>query len=387
MKRIHDTLLYFLLLSVMLGCIPGTTIAQSKEMECIPQKMANRDKVWLFESYTVLESEYKINGYLIRLVPLAKQDSVYLYDLDKGKKLVGSFLAAKDGRIFQSLSLEYAEDRSPYIDSIVPGMRGNSRRYFDGLLYTDGVRMTRDMLSGLKRYYDSRGQDSLYYVHYPDDSMLLIQWFSNGKDSLHRRWNAKGKLIYEELQGITKIWNDEQRLIEKAFDTLIQGIRVDCIKSWYPSGVLKSTRYFYFDKACLTWQYFNERGMLLRQEKHKKLDEITPVAYAIEPPAVKMQEVHSENVAGLFKQELNPKLEEILCRTKIKPDGTYRVQVWLEASGKLMLNKLDGEYADVIGPEMETFFRELSGARPAQRNGRPYAQLLELTLKVSTKDK
>lgn len=381
MKHLH----YLLFLSLITFFVPEITLAQNSKMESKPRKRANANKSWQFESYTVLEKEYKMSGYLIRYIPRAAQDSVYLYDIEKGKKLLSSFPVAKDGRILNPLSLEYPEDRRPYIDSIVPDMKGNSRKYFDQLLYTDGVRMTQDMFNGFKRYYDSRGQDSLYYVHYPDDSMLLISWFRDGKDSLHRRWNAKGTLIYEESGRITQRWNDEQKLIEKTFDTLIQGNTVECIKSWYPSGVLESVRYYYFDVACLSWEYYSEQGKLVRLVRKKRLDEISPEVYAFDPPPIRAIEVRDEEVTQVFKQELNRKLSELLYRTKGKPEGTYQVQVWLEASGKLKLNKLDGEYADVIGPDIDTIFSELSGARPAKRNGRPYAQLLQLTLKVSDK--
>lgn len=384
MKSLYHTLLCCLLLSVVMSFSPKNVIAQSQETGCVPRKQANRDKVWRFESYTVLESEYRIEQNKIRIVHGAKEDSIYFQG--QSSTIVSTFITDKEGRILSPVTFDYVEDGNMLTDSIVPGKKGKSKYYFDKLFYTDALLLKVDLIKNAEWYYNEKGQDSLLIVSFEGD-VSLMSWFRDGKDSLERRWNAKGGLIYEKAGQITQKWNDEQRLIEKAFDTLIKGNTVECIKSWYPSGVLKSVRYFYFDVACLDWEYYNEQGKLVQLLRKKRLDEITPMVYAIDPAPIRVIQVQDEDVAQVFKQELNRKLSEILCRTKIKPEGTYQVQVWLEASGKLILNKLDGEYADVIGPEMETFFRELTGARPAQRNGRPYAQLLQLTLKVSDKGK
>lgn len=365
MKRLYCTLLYCLWLSGVISFNPGTAIGQAKEMECTPKKRANRNKVWLFESYTVLQSEYRIEQNKIRLVHGAKQDSVYFQG--QSSTIVSKFITNKEGRILSPVTFDYVEDENLWTDSIVPGKKGRSKYYFNNLLYTDALLLKVDLMNNAEWYYNAKGQDSLLIVSFEGDTSLM-KWFRNGKDSLQRRWN------------------DKQQLVEQTFDTLIQGDRILCTQSWHPSGALASVKYYYFDEACLTWEYYDPKGKLLRLEKKKRPDEITPMVYAIDPPLVKSFEIQKENVTELFKGKLNRKLSEILCRTNIKPEGSYQVQVWLEASGELRLNKLDGEYADVIGPEMETFFRELSGARPAQRNGRPYAQLLELTLKVSTKD-
>lgn len=364
MKHIYVTLLYCLWLSVIVSFNAGAVFAQNKDMECIPKKRANRNKVWLFESYTVLESEYRIEQNKIRMVHGAKQDSVYFQG--QSSTIVSKFITNKEGRILSPVTFDYVEDGNLWTDSIVPGKKGKSKYYFNNLLHTDALLLQVDLMNNAEWYYNPKGQDSLLIVSFEGDTSLM-KWFRNGKDSLQRRWN------------------DKQQLVEQTFDTLIQGDRILCIKSWHPSGRLASVKYYYFDEACLTWEYYDEKGRLVRLEQKKRPDEITPMVYAIDPPLVKNFEVQKENVTELFKRELNRKLSEILCRTSIKPEGTYQVQVWLEASGELILNKLDGEYADVIGPEMETFFRELSGARPAQRNGQPYAQLLELTLNVSDK--
>ncbi len=366
MKHIYYTLLYCLLLSGVISFNPGTAIGQNKEMDCTPKKRANRDKVWLFDSYTVLESEYRIEQNKIRMVHGAKQDSVYFQG--QSSTIVSKFITNKEGRILSPVTFDYVEDENLLTDSIVPGKKGKSKYYFNKLLYTDALLLQVDLMKNEEWYYNPKGQDSLLIVSFEGDTSLM-KWFRNGKDSLQRRWN------------------DKHQLVEQIFDTLIQGERVLCTQSWHPSGKLASVKFYYFEEPCLNWEYYDEKGRLVRLDKKKRLDEITPIAYAIDPPLVKSFEVQKENVTELFKGALNRKLSEILCRTSIKPEGDYQVQVWLEPSGKLILNKLDGEYADVIGPEMETFFRELSGARPAQRNGQPYAQLLELTLRVSTKDK
>ncbi|GEM_PF-706688 len=366
MKHISYTLLYCLWVSVVVSFNPGTVIAQSKEMDCTPKKRSNRNKVWLFESYTVLQSEYLIEQNKIRMVHGAKQDSVYFQG--QSSTIVSKFITNKEGRILSPATFDYVENGYLLTDSIVPGKKGKSKYYFNNLLYTDALLLQVDLMKNEEWYYNQKGQDSLLIVSFEGDTSL-VKWFRNGKDSLQRRWN------------------DKQQLVEQTFDTLIQGERVLCTQSWHPSGKLASVKFYYFEEPCLNWEYYDEKGRLVRLEKKKKLDEITPVAYAIDPPLVKNFEVRKESVTELFKGELNRKLSEILCRTNIKPEGSYQVQVWLEASGELRLNQLDGEYADVIGPEMETFFRELTGARPARRNGRPYAQLLQLTLKVSNRDK
>lgn len=384
MKRIFNALLCCLFMSVMTCFVPEAAIAQGTDMAPKPRKRANANKLWRFESYTVLESDYLIDQNKIRIVHGAKQDSIYFQG--QSSTLVSTFITNKEGRILSPVTFDYVEDGNMLTDSIVPGKKGKSKYYFDKLLYTDALLLKVDLMKNAEWYYNEKGQDSLLIVSFEGD-VSLMSWFRNGKDSLERRWNDKGGLIYEKSGRITQKWNDEQRLIERAFDTLIQGNTVECIKSWYPSGVLKSVRYFYFDVACLDWEYYNEQGKLVQLLKKKRLAEISPEVYAIDPAPVRVIQVRDEDVTQVFKEELNHKLSELLYRTKAKPEGTYQVQVWLEASGKLKLNKLDGEYADVVGPDIDTIFNELSGAKPAQRNGRPYAQLLQLTLKVSDKGK
>lgn len=361
MKRIYHTVLYCLLLSLVTSFSPEVVSAQDKQKEAKPRKQANAHKIWLFDSYTVLQSEYLIEQNKIRMVHGAKQDSVYFQG--QSSTIVSKFITNKEGRILSPVTFDYVEDENFLTDSIVPGKKGRSKYYFNNLLYTDALLLKVDLMNNAEWYYNQKGQDSLLIISYEGDTSLM-KWFRNGKDSLQRRWN------------------DKQQLVDQTFDTLIQGDRVLCTKSWHSSGALASVKYYYFDEACLNWEYYDEKGRLVRLEKKKKLDEITPVAYAIDPPPVKSTVVRREELTQLFKQELNRKLSELLYRTKAKVSGTYQVQVWLEASGKLVLNKLDGEYADVIGPEIETIVKELSGARPAQRSGRPYAQLLQLELVV-----
>lgn len=382
MKTKYSGLFYCLLLSIAIHLIPNAGMAQGPAEECKTFKRANRNKVWQFESYTVLESEHKVDNHVIRVVPAGAEDSVYLYAWDK--TLIKSFLSDRYGRILTPINLNYVEDGYTLTDSIVPGSRGKVNRYFYGILHSDAVRLTENRLGQTKMYYDKAGKDSLWIVN-SGGKLQLMTWYRNGKDSLQRRWNYSGQLIYEKTKDTEQEWNADQKLVLRTFDTLIQDKTVKCRKIWHPTGALASITYHYFDQPCLTWKYYNAKGKLIEQVRHEDLDKVSPVVAVMPPQAIYTSVDQMEEVLPIFKQELNRKLAELLCWTKFKPEGVYHMQVWLDPNGKLVLKSLQGADAEALEPDMVTIFNRLSGARPPKRNGRSYARLLQVNLVVKEK--
>ncbi|RYD94753.1 MAG: hypothetical protein EOP54_16955 [Sphingobacteriales bacterium] len=384
MKTIHLQLLCALLLCTFICFAPGELRAQNKTDDCKPLRRANRNKSWQFQSYSVMESEYQADGNTIRRIHKGKTDSIYVYRTNG--KLLNSFLCDQDGLILSPLHLTYFAEGHYLTDSIVPGTGGHLNWYFNRLLYSNAVRLTEDRQGGTKRYYDSRGKDSLWMVH-TSGKLRLMTWYHNGEDSVQRRWSGQGLLEYEKTSYTERVWNDNQKLLQYSFDTLIQKKTVKCEKIWHPTGALASVTYHYFGQHCLTWEYYNEKGELIEQSRQGDLGKLWPVATVEAPGEVYRVVEQHEEVIPLFKRELNLKLAELLCRTKVKPAGTYRLIVMLDNAGKLRLRSMEGIAAEVLQPDMATIFNQLSGAKPAKRNGRTYAQLLELTLKISTKVK
>lgn len=384
MKTIYTKLLSCLFLTILISFIPGTGIAQSKSEDCKPLKRANRNNSWQFLSYSVLESEYYADGSRIRRMYMGKTDSIYIYNASG--TLVNAFLCDRDGRILDPVRLNYFNEGHSLSDSIVPGKGGFQNWYFNGHLYSEAVRLTEDRQGGTKRYYDRKGKDSLWSVHTSGRLRLMI-WYRNGKDSLQRRWDEQGRLEYEKDGHTELIWDAHQKLVQRSFDTLVQDKIVQCKKTWYPTGVLASVTYHYFEQPCLTWKYYNEKGKLLEQFRQEDLDQLWPVATVEAPELVYQMVEQKEDVTQQFNRQLNQKLAELLCRTKIHPKGTYRLQVWLDVTGKLTLKDLQGTYADELKPEMEAILAVLPGARPAKKNGMPYARLLQVTLEVKAKEK
>lgn len=382
MKTIYAQLLSCLFLAMLTSFIPGTGIAQSKSEDCKPLKRANRNKSWQYQSYSVLESEYHADGSWIRRMHLGKADSIYVYDASG--TLVNAFRCDRDGRILDPVRLNYANEGHFLSDSIIPGMGGFQNWYFNGHLYSEAVRLTEDRQGGTKRYYDSKGKDSLWSVHITG-RLRLMTWYRNGKDSLQRRWDEQGRLEYEKDGHSELIWDASQRLVQRSFDTLIRDKNIKCTKTWYPTGILSSVTYHYLWTPCLTWKYYDEKGKLIQRIRKEDPDKIMPLGVGASSKEIFRNVEELEDVKQQLNQQLNHKLAELLCRTQVTPNGSYLLRVRLDASGKFTLRDMQGAYADIIKPEMETIFRELTGAKPAKRNGRNYARLLQVTLEVKAK--
>lgn len=382
MKTIYSWLLCGLLFCTFTCFAPYTGRAEKKTSDCKAVKRANRNKSWQFNSYSVLESEYHADGSRIRRMHMGKTDSIYVYDASG--TLVNAFRCDQDGRILDPVRLSYFNEGHFLSDSIVPGMGGFQNWYFNGHLYSEAVRLTEDRQGGTKRYYDSKGKDSLWSVH-TAGRLRLMTWYRNGKDSLQRRWDEQGRLEYEKAGHSERIWDAHQKLVQRSFDTLVQDKVVQCKKTWYPTGVLASVTYHYFEQPCLTWKYYNEKGKLVEQVRQEDLDRLGPLGTVEAPQQVYRMVDQNEEVISLFKQDLNPQLSSLLCRTQVKPNGSYLLQVWMDVSGKLTLKDIQGAYADAIKPEMEAVFKKLPRARPAKKNGMPYARLLQVKLEVKPK--
>lgn len=181
MKTIYSRLLCSLLLCTFIGFTPDELRAQNKTGDCKPLRRANRSKSWEFQSYSVLESEYQADGNTIRRIHKGKTDSVYVYSANGAP--VNAFLCDQEGLILSPIQLNYVAWGSSLTDSIVPGEGGHSNHYFNGLLHSEDVRLTEDRQGGTKRYYDSRGKDSLWSVH-TSGKLRLMTWYHNGKDSV-----------------------------------------------------------------------------------------------------------------------------------------------------------------------------------------------------------
>lgn len=345
-------------------------------------KRANRTKSWQFQAYKVLESEYPWEGNTIRFIHLGATDSVNIYG--PAYNLIYSFYCDRGGRIIRPVYFNYPSERGIMNDSIAPGKGGRFKWYFEGFLYSDAVRSTTDRQGETKMYYDSKGKDSLWIVH-SSAKLRLMTWYRNGEDSLQRRWNERGALEYEKTNYSELTWDADQKLVKQAFDTLIRDKHVWCTKTWYATGVLESIAYHYFGQPCLTWKYYNEKGKLIEQARQGDLDKLWPGGIVVAEPEVFRFVEQQEDVVQQLKQQLNDKLAALLCRTKVKPKGTYQLQVKLDTSGKLILQKMEGADAELLQADMAAIFNQLSRAKPAKRNGRTYARLLQVSLVVKEK--
>lgn len=232
------------------------------------------------------------------------------------------------------------------------------------------------------------------------DSLRLTQlkgygremtWYRDGIDSLKKRWNEDGSLVYESTLTSEKIWDGEQQLIQHTFDSLVHHKwRVRCQKNWYPTGILSSVIFHYWDTPCLTWKYYNEQGKLVKTVKHKALKG-TPLEYGVGiAPREEMifaGVYQKEAVDAVFNNALNDRLAAILCQANVVLDGLYTLQVSVTADGTFIFKDIEGGYAEAIRTELAAFFNGLEKVKPAVRNGRPYTRLLQLTLAVKAKNK
>lgn len=380
-----------LFLFVLLGLLPafGIWAQDNSQKGCKARVKANRNSLFRFNTYKAIGSEYRIEEKIIKVIYKDTLDSAYIYQPDK--QLVAALQLQGNGLINSPVSLDYVANGLRLTDSIVPhGGRRKLNSYFEGLLYSHSVLWTANDNAGTKIYYGIGGQDSLSITNLKEDGREMT-WYSSGLDSLKKRWNEAGSLVYERTLTSEKIWNGEQQLIQHTFDSLVQHKwRVRCQKNWYPTGSLSSVTFHYLNSPCLTWKYYNEQGKLIRTIKHKALKG-TPVEYGI--GIVPREEMifravyHKEAVDVVFNKALNDRLAALLCQTNVALEGFYTLKVYVTNSGTFIFKDIEGVNADAIRTELVAFFNGLEKVKPAVMNGRPFTRLLQLTLEVKARDK
>lgn len=385
MKRKQPYPVFYLF--ILLSFLPAWEInAQNTPLKaCKVQVKANRNKLFRYDSYKAIASEFQVGPYTISFIYKDKGDSVYIRNA--GEQLIAALEVDKNGTINSPVSLDYVANGLKLTDSIVPGgERRKLNAYFEGLLSSNSVLWTADPKAGAKIHYAIGGVDSLRITQLNRYGREMT-WYRDGLDSLKKRWNEAGNLVYERTLASEKIWDEQQQLIQHTFDSLVQNKwRVRCQKSWYSTGILSSEIFHYWDTPCLTWKYYNERGKLVRTVKHKTLKG-TPVEYGIGivPPREEMifrAVYQKEAVDVVFNKALNDRLTTLLCQATVALEGIYTVRVNVTGDGAFVFKDIEGLHAAVIRSELATFFNRQAKVKPAVRNGKPFVQLLQLTLKV-----
>lgn len=378
---------YFFLL-VALCTAFGAGAQDSGSKRCKARVKANGDKLFRYEAYKTIASEFQVGQNRISFIYKDMLDSVYIYNA--GEQLIAALEVAKNGTINSPVRLDYVANGLKLTDSIVPGDgRRKLNSYFEGLLSSNSVLWTADDKAGTKIYYGIGGLDSFKVIKQNGHALEMI-WYRSGLDSVTKRWNEAGNLVYERILTSEKIWDENQQLIQHAFDSLVQNKwLVRCRKNWYPTGILSAVTFHYWDTPCLTWKYYNEQGKLIRTVKHKALRG-TPVGYGTGiMPREEMffQAVYQkEAVDVVFNQALNDRLAVILCQAGVALEGVYTLQVNVTSEGTFVFKGIEGLHAATIRSELADFFNRQEKVKPAVRNGRPFSCLLQLTLEVKAKD-
>ncbi len=376
---------------ILLSLLPAwDTWAQNPPLkECKARVKANRHKLFRYNGYQAIESEFYIEENTVKFVHKDTFDSVYIYKPDQ--QLIVALQLHKNGDISSPLSLTYVANGLELTDSVVPdGGRRKLNSYFEGLLSSNSVLWTADLKGGAKTYYAIGGADSLRITRLKGYGREMT-WYRDRLDSLKKRWNEAGNLEYERTLISEKIWNEEQQLVQHSFDSLVHNKwRVRCQKNWYPTGILSSVTFHYWDTPCLTWKYYNEQGKLVKTVKHKALKG-TPVEYGIGiAPREEMifrAVYQKEAVDVVFNKVLDERLATLLCQADVELEGLYTLQVSVTAGGTFIFKDIEGTHAEAIRTELAAFFNGLEKVKPAVRNGRPYTRLLQLTLTVKARDK
>jgi len=380
-----------LYLFMLLGLLPafGIWAQEPTQKDCKARVKANRKSLFRFNTYKAIGSEYWIEEKIIKVIYKDTLDSAYIYQPDK--QLVAALQLQKNGLINSPVSLGYVANGLRLTDSIVPhGGKRKLNSYFEGLLFSHSVLWTANDNAGTKIYYGIGGQDSLRITNLKEDGHEMT-WYSSGLDSLTKRWNDAGSLVYERTLTSEKIWDGKLQLIRHTFDSLVQHKwRVRCQKNWYPTGNLSSVSFHYLNAPCLTWKYYNEQGKLIRTVKHKALKG-TPVEYGVgivpREEMVFRSVYQKEAVDVVFNKALNDRLAALLCQTNVALEGFYTLEVYVMNSGTFIFKDIEGANADAIRTELAAFFNGLEKVKPAVMNGQPFTRLLQLTLEVKAKDK
>lgn len=389
MKRIQPYPVFYLFILLSLFPASATWAQNTALKECKARVKANRHKLFRYNTYQAVESEFHIEENMIKMIHKDTLDSVYLYKPDK--QLIVAVQLYKNGQISSPVSLTYVANGLKLTDSIVPGdSRRKLNSYLGGLLSSNSVLWTEDKNAGTKTYYGIGGADSLRITDLKGYGHEKT-WYRDGMDSLKKRWNEAGNLEYERTLISEKIWNEEQQLVQHSFDSLVQNKwRVRCQKNWYPTGILSSVTFHYLNEPCMTWKYYNEQGKLVKTLKHKALKG-TPLEYGIgiiPREELIFQAVYQKEAAdAVFNKALNDRLTALLCQADVVLEGFYTLEVSVTAGGTFIFKNIEGVHAEAIQTELAAFFKGLEQVKPAVRNGQPYTRLLQLTLEVKTKDK
>ena len=279
-----------------------------------------------------------------------------------------------------------SEGRLRRIDSLMPGQPANAT-YF-GLLYAH----TR-----VARFYHENGIPS------------KTIWKSvNGADSVTEMWNAGGIMLSRITGSRETEWTEEGIIREdrqtkwpnqvRSFNTegILKSVRIDtmvketyrvtCLRDYYPSGILRSTRYFYYETPCLTWLEYDEKGVLRKETPHSPLDILPPEAVLEMAPEIYWV-VDERGGYSLGKDawinELHTLLTGLLCTSREPLSGNYSISY--QATGdRVELIATEGLNADALEQSLRQFMAEHAGKwYPLKHNGIQIDEVQTVTFSVA----
>lgn len=149
-KQPYPVFYFFILLSLL--PVSDTCAQNAPLKECKARVKANRDKLFRYNGYQAIESEFRIGENTVKFVHKDTFDSVYIYKPDQ--QLIGTLRLHKNGVISSPLSLTYVANGLELTDSIVPDSgKRKLNSYFEGLLSSNSVLWTAEPKVGIKTYY------------------------------------------------------------------------------------------------------------------------------------------------------------------------------------------------------------------------------------------
>lgn len=295
------------------------------------------------------------------------------------------------GKRVTSPYIEYEKNDQRLVDSIDLSRPGARHRYFTS--YQSGhVLVTTNITEHTRRYYRTSGVDSILFTDNSDGSKRT-DWYSlSGRDTAFRHWNPAGILTASRSND-----NDSEFYADGVLQTArsyvsIEQRQVRYERNYFPTGRLESEKYYCESWPCHNWRCYNERGQLIKTLRKKAVTDFPIAGYGVlEAPApdevVTFVEQNPEFPGGRdsLQRYIDERLSGVLCRSTAPLDGTYSLQMQLEADGNVTWMHSEGQNAAAIDSEFRMLFGGMPRWQPAKMNGSRPALVIRFRVMVKKK--
>lgn len=376
MKHFIPTILIFV-------CSISTLYAQKNS--CKAKIKENRNKILIFENIHIdhivfgAENGMEIHAYKDSLV------------VQKGLVRVNGF-KIKNYQIVDTKFVEYYPDgKVKRFDSLSTTSKWKSTPYYGNyngwmvhthFYYPSGIPASSN-------YYWMSGRDSLEHHWYPNGVLQKTTYsYRSGEDSAVYKWNQEG-ILQSLKKPLAEYEYYPNGILKKSItDTVVNHYGLECIRTYYPRGTLRSVEYNYWGTPCLDWLYYTEQGTLEKTVKKGRAENLPSIGQEVMENMVDevftIVEQSPEFPGGEYNlaKYLNEKLSTVACESGLPIYGTYTVSFLLGRDGVSNFKELKGENKLAIEASIKQIINNMPKWKPGKQGGRAVSTIFELQLKL-----